>query len=81
MSRNEARSLEDLDPIEGLDQMLQPLNMQAAPDSPQESAQSEGLPEMSSQAAELWTEQGGTRASVTLARKDLPANEEETEQQ
>ena len=135
MSRNEARSLEDLDPIEGLDQMLQPLNMQAAPDSPQESAQSEspedlgedgdgapenareasrenakeaadaygaavragavtpqpadevhfreiaGLPEMSSQAAELWTEQGGTRAPVTLARKDLPANEEETEQQ
>ncbi len=30
MSRNEARVLEDLDPIEGLDAMLEPMNMQPA---------------------------------------------------
>tara|TARA_B100000700_G_scaffold60640_1_gene66335 strand:- start:589 stop:1005 length:417 start_codon:yes stop_codon:yes gene_type:complete len=30
MSRNEARVLEDLDPVDGLDAMLEPLNMAAA---------------------------------------------------
>jgi HK97 family phage portal protein len=29
MTRNEARALEDLNPMEGLDEMLQPVNMQA----------------------------------------------------
>jgi len=29
MTRNEARALEDMNPIEGLDEMLQPVNMQA----------------------------------------------------
>jgi phage portal protein BeeE len=34
MTRNEARRLEDLDPIDGLDDMLRPLNMQAEADGP-----------------------------------------------
>ncbi len=31
MSRNEARRLEDLNPMPGLDEMLRPLNMQSGP--------------------------------------------------
>lgn len=34
MTRNEARRLEDMNPLPGLDEMLRPLNMQSGPDKP-----------------------------------------------
>lgn len=38
MTRNEARRLEDMNPLPGLDEMLRPLNMQSGPDKPDPAA-------------------------------------------